>query len=159
MSVKDQISSALLDTGREGIDNVINYMERNGFFSVSCHGHHRYEGGMADHAWQTYQLALRAEAGRISAFYKNSLTICALLHDFCDCHGMRHIYGHGKRSAKMLKELGLHLSLDEFLAIRFHWGLKDKEKHPLYEKAKHCHLRYVVHQADRASAKKYRGCD
>lgn len=63
-----------------------------------------------------------------------------------------HIKGHGYRSAEMLKELGFHLSQDEFLAIRFHMSLKDKKNHPLYENACHCHLRFIVHDADGLSA-------
>lgn len=59
----------------------------------------------------------------------------------------------------MLKELELHLSKDEFLAIRFHMSLKKHVNHPLYKDARHCHLRYVVHNADHGSAKIGRGCD
>jgi hypothetical protein len=29
---------------------------------------------------------------------------------------------------------------------------------PSYEDAKHCHLRYIVHQADGLSAHRYKGC-
>ena len=61
---------------------------------------------------------------------KDSLAISALLHDFCNCRCMRHIKGHGRRSAMMLKELGFHLSQEEFLAIRFHMSLKNKKSHP-----------------------------
>ena len=163
MNVKEQIISTLRDTGREGIEKVISYMERNGFFSVGCHHHHRYKGGLADHAWQTYLLALKGEEEynkrfpSASSFNKTNIAISALLHDFCDCHGMHHIHNHGRRSARMLKELGFHLSSDEFFAIRFHMSLKNKKNHPLYEKAKHCHLRSIVHQADVQSAKRYRG--
>ena len=88
---------------------------------------------------------------------KDSLAISTLLHDFCNCRGMRHIKGHGRRSAMMLKELGFHLSQEEFLAIRFHMSLKDKKSHPLYDDALHCHLRYIVHKADGKSAKRYKG--
>jgi hypothetical protein len=70
-----------------------------------------------------------------------------------------HIKGHGYRSAEMLKELGFHLSQDEFLAIRFHMSLKDKKNHPLYENACHCHLRFIVHNADGLLAKMHRGSD
>ena len=90
---------------------------------------------------------------------KDCLAISALLHDFCDCHGMRHIKGHGRRSAEMLKELDFHLSQEEFLAIRFHMSLKDKESHPLYEDALHCHLRHIVHEADGKSAMESNGFD
>ena len=78
--------------------------------------------------------------------------ISLTLRDFCNCRGMRHIKGHGRRSAMMLKELGFHLSQEEFLAIRFHMSLKDKRSHPLYDDALHCHLRHIVHKADVKSA-------
>ena len=59
-----------------------------------------------------------------------------------------HIKGHGYRSAEMLKELGFHLSQDEFLAIRFHMSLRRHQGHPPYEAASHCHLRFIVHKAE-----------
>lgn len=158
MTTKELIISTLRATGRENMENVIGYMESNGFFSRHCHRHHHYLGGLADHAWQTYQVALALEAERmeknpsLQPADKDSLAICALLHDFCDCHGMHHIRHHGQRSAGMLKELGLHLSAEEFLAIRFHMSLRRHVHHPLYENARHCHLRFVVHCADGRSA-------
>ena len=165
MTVKERIISTLRATGRENIENVITYMTERGFFSVGCHHHHKYQGGLADHAWQTYQLAVKAQEENLkqhpyaSALDDGSLAICALLHDFCDCHGMHHIHRHGSRSAAMLKELGVHLTSDEFLAIRFHMSLKRHAGHPLYENAKHCHLRYIIHEADGKSAKMYKGSE
>ena len=163
MNIKENIINRLRETNRENIEKVIEHMEGNGFFDRGCHRHHRYDGGLADHVWQTYQLALKEEADNkrqhpdVPLLDKDSLAISALLHDFCDCHGMRHIKGHGRRSAMMLKELGFHLSKEEFLAIRFHMSIKDKKSHPLYEDANHCHLRYIVHTADGKSAKRYKG--
>ena len=165
MTIKEQIIETLRSTKRENIETVISYMEDHGFFTRGCHRHHRYEGGLADHAWQTYQLAKQIEAENrqrnpnVPLLAPDSLAICALLHDFCNCHGMHHIRRHGYRSAQMLKELGFHLSQEEFLAIRFHMSLKNKKTHPLYEAARHCHLRFIVHKADGQSAKKYKGSD
>ena len=163
MDIKENIINRLRETKRENIEEVIAYMEKHEFFTRGCHRHHRYTGGLADHAWQTYQLAMKEEMANkrihpnVPLLDKDSLAICALLHDFCDCHGMHHIRNHGRRSAQMLKELGFHLSREEYLAIRFHMSLKDKKSHPRYEDALHCHLRYVVHTADGKSAKKYKG--
>ena len=163
MDIKETIINRLRETKRENIEKVIDYMITNEFFTRGCHRHHRYDGGLADHAWQTYQIAMKEEADNkrlypdVPMLDKDSLAISALLHDFCDCHGMRHIHGHGKRSADMIKELGVHLSKEEFLAIRFHMSLKDKKGHPLYEDAMHCHLRYIVHTADGRSARKRKG--
>ena len=57
MTVKEKIIGTLRATGRENIEQVIEYMGNNGFFTKSCHRHHHYRGGLADHAWQTYQIA------------------------------------------------------------------------------------------------------
>jgi len=165
MEIKEIIVNRLRETKRENIEKVIEYMETHEFFTRGCHRHHHYDGGLADHVWQTYQLAMKEEADNkrlhpdVPMLDEDSLAISALLHDFCDCSGMRHISGHGRRSAKMLKELGFHLTTEEFLAIRFHMSLKDKKTHPLYEDAVHCHLRYIVHTADGKSARKHRGFD
>ena len=165
METKERIIKSLRSTLRENIETVISYMENHHFFDRGCHRHHKYDGGLADHAWQTYQLAKQLEADNkrlhpnVPLLDSDSLAICALLHDFCNCSGMPYIKGHGYRSAMMLIELGFHLSQDEFLAIRFHMSLKDKKDHPLYATACHCHLRYIVHNADHESAKMYRGSD
>lgn len=156
--VKQAIIDRLRATTRDNIEKVIDYMEDNGFFSRHCHRHHHYEGGLADHAWQTYQIALRLNAEQCAknpeapTLNEDSIAIAALLHDFCDCSGMNDISGHGRRSAKMLKELGFKLPMEEFLAIRFHMSLKDKRNHPLYDDAKRSQLRNVIHKADGKSA-------
>ncbi len=53
MTIKENIINRLREAKRENIENVIAYMENNGFFDRGCHRHHRYDGGLADHAWQT----------------------------------------------------------------------------------------------------------
>ena len=166
--VKQSIIDRLRATKRENIETVIDYMEKHGFFSYHCHRHHHYDGGLADHAWQTYQIAQRLDAERCASnpnaqkLNEDSIAICTLLHDFCDCSGMRDLFSRGKhgiRSAVMLLELGFHLSPDEYLAIRFHMSLKDKESHPLYDDAKKSQLRYIVHKADGISAHLHNGCE
>lgn len=167
-NVKQAIIDRLRATKRENIETVIDYMEKHGFFSYHCHRHHHYDGGLADHAWQTYQIAQRLDAERCASnpnaqkLNEDSIAICTLLHDFCDCSGMRDLFSRGKhgiRSAVMLLELGFHLSPDEYLAIRFHMSLKDKESHTLYDDAKKNQLRYIVHKADGISAHLHNGCE
>ena len=165
MDIKQAIIDRLRATKRENIEKVIDYMEKHGFFSYHCHRHHHYDGGLADHAWQTYQIALRLDTERCvnnpnaKKYDKDSIAICALLHDLCDCSGMRDIAGHGKRSAELLKTLGFKLTQEEFLAIRFHMSLEDKKSHSLYNNALKSQLRYVVHKADGISARLHKGYD
>lgn len=165
MNLKQTIIDRLKAIKRENIEAVIDYMENKGFFTYHCHRHHHYDGGLAEHAWQTYQIALRLDAERCAnnpntpVLDADSIAIASLLHDICDCSGMRDIKGHGRRSAILLKNLGFKLTQEEFLAIRFHMSLKDKKTHPLYDDALKSQLRYVVHKADGISARLHKGYD
>lgn len=162
-NVKQAIIDRLRATKRENIEIVIEYMNKHGFFTHHCYRHHHYVGGVADHAWQTYQIALRLNAENRErkpnaiVLNEDSIAIASLLHDLCDCTGLRVITGHGRRSAKMLKAIGFKLTQEEFLAIRFHMSLRDKKSHPLYYDALKSQLRYVVHEADGLSARLHRG--
>ena len=161
--VKQAIIDRLRATKRKNIERVINYMEKNGFFSARCGRHHTYRGGLASHAWQTYQIALRlyaeerAKKSNTPIIDEDSIAIAALLHDFCRCSGLDDIKFHGRRSAGMLKKLGFKLSQEEFLAVRFHMSLKGKEKHFLYADAKRSQFRYLIHKADGKSAATHKG--
>ena len=167
MDIKQAIIDRLLLTKRSNMEIVIDYMNKNGFFKYQCHSHHRYVGGLAEHAWQTYQIAMglnaenRLENPDSPILDEDSIAIAALLHDFCDCSGMRDIgkRKHGKRSTDMLKALGFKLNQQEFLAIRFHLKLSIYRNHFLYNDALNSQLRKLVHKADCISAKKRKGYD
>ena len=167
-NVKQAIIDRLRATKRAHIDAVIDYMEKSRFFTYHCHSHHHYDGGLADHAWQTYQIALRLNAeSRVAnpdapLFDEDTIAIVTLLHDICDCRGEMRTKvpnAHGLRSVVTLQEMGLLLSADEYLAIRFHMSLKQKKGHPLYHEALGNQLRYLVHKADGISAKLQQGYD
>lgn len=142
MSTKTKFINLLRSTNREGIENVITLLENSDFFSVPCHSHHRYTGGMADHALETYEIA-RSMSNEVP---EDSLIICSLLHDLCDIRGHRKYSGHGQRSADLAsKHCGLKLSKDEWNAIRFH--MRSASKRP-----DNTVLGRTVYLADKASA-------
>ena len=144
MDTKTQIIDLLRSTNREGIENVITLLESSNFFTVKCHSHHKYTGGMADHALETLKIAQRM-AGDVS---QDSLIICCLLHDLCDISGHRNYTGHGQRSADLASKLcGLKLNKDEWNAIRYH--MRHSSKRP-----DNTALGKVVYLADKASALK-----
>lgn len=163
MDVKQAIIDRLRATKRENIETVLDFMKKNGFFTYHCHRHHHYYGGLADHAWQTYQIALRLYAENCAKnpnapiLDEDSIAIAALLHDICDCSGLDGIKGHTLRSAVILLEMGLPLSTDEYLAVRFHMNLEKKKYHALYFKAKNNQLRELITKADHTSAKLSKG--
>lgn len=154
-NVRQTVIDRLRATKRANIGAVIEYMDRHGFFTRHCHHHHRYRGGLAHHAWQTYQIAKGLADPALDG---DSIAIASLLHDFCNCSGMRDIHRHGSRSVGILKRLGFHLTDEEFLAICFHMSLRGKEGNSHYSAALRSPLRTLVHTADCRSAHLRRGC-
>jgi len=119
-SSKSQIISLLSDINREGIGNVIAYLEHSDYFTAHCHHHHRYKGGLAEHSLGVYW-TMRAFAPDLP---DESSRIVALFHDLCTSHlegydaiGYHH---HGQRSVALLDALGFTLHDDERLAISRH---------------------------------------
>ena len=149
----------LRSTGRQGIEEVINYLEKSGFFTApaSTKHHLNFEGGLMEHSMNVYDMAM-ALRGPIVAMKpekeeklaEKSIIIAALLHDICKANiykkakkwnkndlgqweqhdayetdYSRMPVGHGEKSVIMLLSLGLKLTLDETVAIRWHMGAWD----------------------------------
>ena len=81
VSQREAITNLLVSTERQGINNVLQYLDDSGFFyrASSPHGHHNYPGGLAEHSLGTYRLAQSSGIG----LNRNSIIICSLLHDIC----------------------------------------------------------------------------
>lgn len=86
--VKDKIINLLLSTGREGMSNLINHMDKNGFFTAPCSGgnHLAKEGGLAEHSLNVYFIADGSASSRLDfetyVSLSNSIIIASLLHDY-----------------------------------------------------------------------------
>lgn len=147
---EDTIVSLLIDIGREGISNVIAYLQQSDYFTTQCHHHHRYKGGLADHSLDVY-LRIRELAPELS---DESCRIVALLHDICTTHlkGFDTIahHHHGQRSVDLLDALGIDLLADERLAIRQHM-----HSVPLVQLSEDTKLWHFLHQCDKQSAQKH----
>lgn len=117
--IKTKLLTRLQSTGREGITETIAYLKGSDFFSVGCHRHHRYAGGLARHSLEACDYALR-NRGELP---EDSVIIATLLHDVCTAHSSaaRHIHGHGRRSVQILREIcHLQLTQEEREAILLH---------------------------------------
>lgn len=83
MDTQSEIIALLHSTKREGIDDFIEEMYANGFFSAPCSGgnHLCKTGGLAEHSLNVYHTAQKlAEA---LGYEKNdSVIIASLLHDY-----------------------------------------------------------------------------
>ena len=167
---KDRIKTLLKSTGRRGIENVLDYLEKNDFYEVpsSLRRHHNWPGGLAQHCLGVYD-RLKATGEGLP---EDSMILTALLHDICkvrkiykDSNGKwkerpdteLHYRGHGSRSVKLLeKTCGLQLTPEERKAIRFHMGGYNLPKEDLREffANKNNSLWRLLMNADRYNASK-----
>ncbi len=90
--LKTKYKEMLLSTNREGIENVIERLEEQGFFKApaSTKFHLNYEGGLLEHSINVCDMALelrevmiRKKDGLRDSLSKESVIIAALLHDVC----------------------------------------------------------------------------
>lgn len=86
--VAKEIKACLLKTKREGIKDLVEYMEDSGFFTAPASGgnHSNQVGGLAAHSLNVLHMAERMSFAfyggkNISADLRNSIVIAALLHD------------------------------------------------------------------------------
>lgn len=155
--MKDTIKSLLLSIKKEGINDLVSWLENETDFftapaSTRFHGSH--EGGLVEHSYNVYlcldDLSLNMKYG-FQDFKTESIIIVSLLHDLCKTNfykvSMRnkkdergvwvqvpfyeiedtHPYGHGECSV-MLAEKFIDLTDEERYAIRWHMGAYDKSE-------------------------------
>lgn len=160
---KNEIISLLKSTNREGIDDVIDFLNKSGYFYLyGSFNHHTYKGGLAEHSLGVYKLAKKFNDN----CNEDSIIICSLLHDICKTkykfpEGVEY-KGHGKKSVLIIEDfIKFKLTEDERLAIRFHmkgniqrYILEEGED---YAKAKKSDLRNLIYKCDKIDAGRYNG--
>jgi len=145
---------------REGADKLLEYLDspQSDFFTApaSTRFHGAFEGGLLEHSLNVYYCLLDyLERDRVKDTYKmsyskESIAICALLHDLCkvncyvkgtrnkkDANGVWQTvptfeyeddmpYGHGEKSVYIISGF-LRLTREEAFAIRYHMGFSGCE--------------------------------
>lgn len=167
---REKIESLLRSTGREGIENVVRYLDKHNFYTVpsSLKRHHNWEGGLAGHSLGVYE-RLKVTGEELP---EDSVIITALLHDICKARKLYknksgqwterpdtelHFKGHGIRSLKLLENTcRLKLTKDERDAIRWHMGgyMLSKEEARQFFANKNNKLWRLLYNADRYNASK-----
>lgn len=88
---KKRIINLLVSTNRKGVENLIDWMNKNGFFTSPCSGgnHLAKEGGLAEHSLNVFNLMNclyeTSEIVNDADIQKDSIVICSLLHDLGKC--------------------------------------------------------------------------
>lgn len=171
--MKEKIISLLTETGREGVESLIECMEAGGFFSAPCSGAHHLskEGGLAEHSLNVYYGMLELDKALQANLPQDSIILCSLLHDLGKMgdHGkanyVENILKDGKQSkakpfvtntnllylphelrSSMIAERYIQLSEDEEAAIIWHNGLYGPFKYDI--PGKETPLYMVLHWAD-----------
>lgn len=157
---KHNFIMSLKNTNREGIEKVIEYLEKTDFFiaPASTQFHGNYEGGLMEHSMNVYKCMKNITRLPIvpKEYDESTLVIVCLLHDICKCNNYEKYWrnvknedtgkwekkecyrtntktplGHGSKSVILLQQLGLKLTMDEIMAINWHMGAFDLSE---YEK-------------------------
>lgn len=175
--MKTEFIELLRSTGREGIEDVINFLEKSDFFQApaSTRFHGCYEGGLLEHSMKVYEIFKdKVEKAVIDINTpKESLIIMALLHDICKANYYKVDYrnaknelgvwekvpyytiedtipyGHGEKSVMMITEY-IKLTSEEKYCIRWHMGFTEpKEQYNTISAAfKRYPLALLLHEAD-----------
>ncbi len=173
----EEFRTLLNSINREGIDNLINFIEKTDFYTApaSTRFHGSYEGGLLEHSVKVYEILKHKVANTVIDINvsEDTLKIVALLHDICkvnfykvDYRNAKNEqgvwekvpyytvddlipYGHGEKSVMMLTEY-IKLTSEEKYAIRWHMGFTEpKEQYNTLSIAfKKYPLALLLHEAD-----------
>ena len=153
--MKEEFISLLKSTKREGIEDLINFLEKTDFYiaPASTRFHGDYEGGLLEHSMKVYEILKHKAKNNIMnmEWPEDTLIIVALLHDICktnfykvDYRNAKNArgewekvpyytiddtipYGHGEKSVMMLTEY-IKLTPEEKYAIRWHMGFSEPKE-------------------------------
>ena len=175
--MKEEFLKLLKTVQREGIDELINFLEKSDFFtapaSTRFHGNH--EGGLVEHSLKVYEILKHKVENNIKGITipDESIIIIALLHDICktnfykiDYRNAKNSlgvwekvpyytiddtipYGHGEKSVMMITEY-IKLTPEEKYSIRWHMGYTEPKE--LYNTIGAAYKKYplalLMHEAD-----------
>ena len=153
--MKERFLELLRSTNREGIEELIKFLESSDFFTApaSTKFHGDYEGGLLEHSLKVYDILCEKvkNPGIDLNVSDDTLKIVALLHDICktnfykiDYRNAKNAlgvwekvpyytvedtipYGHGEKSVMMLTEY-IKLTGEEKYAIRWHMGFTEPKE-------------------------------
>ena len=153
--MKEQFIELLKSTNREGIEDLINFLEKTDFFEApaSTRFHGDYKGGLIEHSIKVYEIVKEKvkNASIEMSVPEDTVIITALLHDICKANFYKVDYrnaknelgvwekvpyytvddqipyGHGEKSVMMISEY-IKLTPEEKYAIRWHMGFTEPKE-------------------------------
>jgi len=135
--LKNKIIKLLNTVDREGMDKLIDFMEKRNFFTQpgSTKYHSSYNGGLMEHSVKVYNLFNKfINMSKTFTLPQESIIICGILHDLCKANryiGNRAPYkfnfryngkGHATHSIERIERF-IKLTDDEKDIITYHMGI------------------------------------
>ena len=175
--MKEKFISLLRSTNREGIEEVIQFLEKSDFYKApaSTRFHGSFEGGLLEHSMKVYEILKHKVKNSVLDLNvsDDTLIIIALLHDICkvnfykvDYRNAKNErgewekvpyytvddtipYGHGEKSVMMITEY-MKLTVEEKYCIRWHMGFTEPKEayNTLGQAFKKFPLALILHEAD-----------
>lgn len=175
--MKEEFIKLLRSTNREGIEDVIQFLEKSDFYKApaSTRFHGNYEGGLLEHSMKVYEILKHKAKNSVIDLNvsDDTLIIIALLHDICkvnfykvDYRNAKNErgewekvpyytvedtipYGHGEKSVMMITEY-MKLTVEEKYCIRWHMGFTEPKEvyNTLGQAFKKFPLALILHEAD-----------
>ena len=179
--MKEEFISLLRSTNREGIEEVIQFLEKSDFYKApaSTRFHGSFEGGLLEHSMKVYEILKHKVKNSVLDLNvsDDTLIIIALLHDICkvnfykvDYRNAKNErgewekvpyytvddtipYGHGEKSVMMITEY-MKLTVEEKYCIRWHMGFTEPKEayNTLGQAFKKFPLALILHEADLEAA-------
>lgn len=90
MTNKEKIMTILKSTNREGMEELLAWMDKNGFYNAPCSSKYHFckPGGLAEHSLNVLQIAIEYATTSFDVIkesvtheFIDSVVICSLLHD------------------------------------------------------------------------------
>ena len=151
--MKEQFIELLKSTNREGIENLLAFLEKTDFYAApaSTKYHGAYKGGLLEHSMKVYEILKEKIKNEKLDVKEDTIIISALLHDICklnfykvDYRNAKYEkgewekvpyytiddtipYGHGEKSVMMISEY-IKLTNEEKYAIRWHMGFTEPKE-------------------------------
>ena len=176
--MKEKFIQLLRKTNREGIEDLINFIEeKTDFFTApaSTRFHGSHEGGLLEHSMKVYEILDYKIKNNVIDLHvpEDTIIIVSLLHDICkvnfykvDYRNAKNArgewekvpyytiddtipYGHGEKSVMMITEY-IKLTPEEKYSIRWHMGYTEPKEN--YNAISATYKKYKValltHEAD-----------
>ena len=151
--MKEEFLNLLKQVKREGMEDLINFIEKTDFFKApaSTKFHGSFEGGLLEHSMKVYEILKHKVETNIEPLEVNpeTLILVPLLHDICKVNFYKVDYRNAKNDLGVWEKVPYYTAEEKY-AIRWHMGYTEPKE--LYNTIGAAYKKYplalLMHEAD-----------